>query len=221
MLSWCGVDEEDLQSLHKKFGKSIFESTLGAKKDFAAQVPIKDGAKKLLKALSTRIPEWEAFINSGEHQFVVERARELLDAHTSDKRSKGVLSIVAEIFKKKSSGGLKQVNSDVRKQMSTPQKDEGPTTSVTLMTAHASKGLEFDMVWILGADSDTFPAKDSQIGSAMQEERRLFYVAMTRARKTLWISATTQEVSPFILEADVQRVGRAHFEDVHLAGSQN
>lgn len=59
--------------------------------------------------------------------------------------------------------------------------------SVTLMTVHASKGLEFDNVFIVGVEEDLFPsamAQQSQAGGAeVEEERRLLYVAITRARK--------------------------------------
>ena len=63
--------------------------------------------------------------------------------------------------------------------------------AVKLMTAHASKGLEFDTVFVVGAEEGTFPhANALQTGTddAIEEERRLFYVAMTRAKKMLYIS---------------------------------
>jgi DNA helicase-2/ATP-dependent DNA helicase PcrA len=63
------------------------------------------------------------------------------------------------------------------------------TDKVTLMTVHAAKGLEFDNVFITGMEENLFPsvmAKDSL--HAIEEERRLFYVAITRARKHCTIS---------------------------------
>ncbi len=64
-------------------------------------------------------------------------------------------------------------------------------SAVRLMTVHASKGLEFDYVFIVGLEDDLFPhAKDSGTGSIeeMEEERRLFYVALTRARKKIFLT---------------------------------
>ena len=63
--------------------------------------------------------------------------------------------------------------------------------SVKLMTVHASKGLEFDYVFVSGLEQDLFPhsrASDSGVTPEQQEEeRRLFYVAITRARKKLYL----------------------------------
>ena len=52
------------------------------------------------------------------------------------------------------------------------------------MTIHASKGLEFPHVFVLGLEEDLFPSSMSNTGRELEEERRLFYVALTRAEKT-------------------------------------
>lgn len=69
---------------------------------------------------------------------------------------------------------------------------EGDLNKVTLMTIHASKGLEFANVFITGLEEDLFPAQQSvTTPSALEEERRLFYVALTRAEKRIFISFAT------------------------------
>lgn len=64
--------------------------------------------------------------------------------------------------------------------------------AVKLMTVHASKGLEFDYVFIAGLEEDLFPHKrlnEAQVTeSEAEEERRLFYVALTRARKKIFLT---------------------------------
>jgi DNA helicase-2/ATP-dependent DNA helicase PcrA len=66
--------------------------------------------------------------------------------------------------------------------------------AVRLMTVHAAKGLEFDHVFIAGLEQDLFPFKrmdETDIDKAgEEEERRLFYVAITRARKKVYFSYT-------------------------------
>ncbi|MFA5652001.1 MAG: UvrD-helicase domain-containing protein [Candidatus Paceibacterota bacterium] len=64
--------------------------------------------------------------------------------------------------------------------------------AVKLMTVHASKGLEFDYIFITGLEQDLFPHQgmgtEAKTPEEMEEERRLFYVALTRARKKLFLS---------------------------------
>ncbi len=67
------------------------------------------------------------------------------------------------------------------------QEDEDPDT-VKLMTIHAAKGLEFPNVFIVGLEENLFPSQMSMYDNdSLEEERRLFYVAVTRAKQNLWI----------------------------------
>ncbi|MDY4987724.1 MAG: UvrD-helicase domain-containing protein [Eggerthellaceae bacterium] len=64
------------------------------------------------------------------------------------------------------------------------------SAAVTLMTVHASKGLEFDTVFVAGMEESIFPHIISMNdGAGVEEERRLAYVAITRARKHLYLTA--------------------------------
>ena len=69
---------------------------------------------------------------------------------------------------------------------------DGQKTGVKLMTVHSAKGLEFDYVFICGLEADLFPHKGfgekRKSGEESEEERRLFYVALTRARKKLFLT---------------------------------
>jgi len=60
--------------------------------------------------------------------------------------------------------------------------------AVSLMTAHASKGLEFDVVFVVGLEEGLFPHARHDESADEEEERRLFYVALTRARKKVFLS---------------------------------
>ncbi|MFI3307831.1 MAG: UvrD-helicase domain-containing protein [Mycoplasmatota bacterium] len=94
---------------------------------------------------------------------------------------------------------------------------EEKTTSkdqVQLMTVHRAKGLEFKIVFIIGVNEGIMPPKNLS-KSEIQEERRLFYVAMTRAKEALYISYSITQLiygkkknllpSYFINEADVKQ----------------
>ncbi len=68
----------------------------------------------------------------------------------------------------------------------TDASDEEPQRGVQLMTVHAAKGLEFDHVYIVGLEEGNFPhSRSIDDPDGLEEERRLFYVAVTRARRTL------------------------------------
>ncbi len=71
------------------------------------------------------------------------------------------------------------------------QDEEGGKGKVNLMTIHASKGLEFPVVFIAGAEEGLIPHARSveENGGDVEEERRLFYVAITRARDKLFITS--------------------------------
>lgn len=68
-------------------------------------------------------------------------------------------------------------------------KEEGASTGVTLITMHNTKGLEFDRVIITGLEEGLFPGfRSMEDAEDIEEERRIFYVSITRARKTLYMS---------------------------------
>lgn len=69
---------------------------------------------------------------------------------------------------------------------------EGDQNKVTLMTIHSSKGLEFSNVFLAGMEEELFPAQQCVASpSALEEERRLFYVALTRAERRIFLSYAT------------------------------
>ena len=72
---------------------------------------------------------------------------------------------------------------------------EADEDKVILMTMHGAKGLEFENVFLVGAEENIFPSYRSQLDSSeIEEERRLAYVAITRAKKRLYISHAKQRL---------------------------
>lgn len=61
--------------------------------------------------------------------------------------------------------------------------------AVNMMTVHASKGLEFEVVFVIGLQEGQFPHNKNLHADSVEEERRLMYVAMTRAKKQLYLMA--------------------------------
>ncbi len=73
---------------------------------------------------------------------------------------------------------------------------ESDNDKVVLMTVHSAKGLEFDNVYLVGMEEGIFPGDQSIMGgnSEIEEERRLCYVAITRARKRLFVTNTSMRM---------------------------
>ena len=71
---------------------------------------------------------------------------------------------------------------------------KGREDAVRIITAHSAKGLEFPYVFVPGLEEEIFPHKNAIEADTVEEERRLFYVAMTRARRELTLSWNRQRV---------------------------
>jgi superfamily I DNA/RNA helicase len=99
------------------------------------------------------------------------------------------------------------------------EEDEKPGDAVTLITMHSCKGLEYPHVYIVGLEDGLLPHSRSKVEGTMDEERRLFYVAVTRAQERLTIShcesrkkygqAMPCHPSPFLKEIPAELVEHA------------
>jgi superfamily I DNA/RNA helicase len=99
--------------------------------------------------------------------------------------------------------GLRTSIGRTRELLNELRRDDAP---LTLATAHGTKGLEFDHVAVIGLDEGRFPSARSiadavEPDRALEEERRLAYVAWTRARRSLTLVYDPGSPSPFLLEA--------------------
>lgn len=98
---------------------------------------------------------------------------------------------------------------------------DGSTSAVTLMTIHAAKGLEFPAVFVAGMEEGIFPHANYEAEAAqLEEERRLAYVAITRARKRLYLTyASTRRTYGSVQANPVSRfVGEIPQEHVKAIG---
>ena len=80
---------------------------------------------------------------------------------------------------------IKEYGENLRRQA---ELREPSQNAIQLLTMHGAKGLEFHTVFVIGANEDICPYKKAETAEEIEEERRLFYVAMTRAKKRLVIS---------------------------------
>lgn len=109
--------------------------------------------------------------------------------------------------------------------------DRADVDGVRLMTVHAAKGLEFDVVFLAGMEEDLFPHASSIADGDVEEERRLCYVGMTRARRLLFLSAARsrringrerwQDPSRFIGEIDPRHIVVRDYLSPRSVGSKD
>ena len=112
----------------------------------------------------------------------------------------------------------------------TDKDDNAPETNIKLLTMHTSKGLEFDHVFVVGLTDGIIPnakAMSDRGSNGLEEERRTMYVAITRARKELYLSDASgfsydgkeKETSRFVNEIGEENLKKIGFEAKPKIGS--
>ena len=114
---------------------------------------------------------------------------------------------------------LQEFLDDITLDTEREEEEERTGDAVTLITAHSCKGLEFPHVFVVGLEDGLLPHSRSKVEGTLDEERRLFYVAVTRAMQTLTLSHCTSRKrygqpmpcypSPFLKELPPELVEHA------------
>jgi DNA helicase-2/ATP-dependent DNA helicase PcrA len=198
----------------------------------SAQYPvsISSGTKQKLFEFSTMIQSFGAQLNklnAFEMAQTIARSSGIL-AEMKREKDKGpeeieryqnveeLLAAVKEFSISRADGeedSLSEFLIDVALLTDADEKDKDALNHVSLMTIHSSKGLEYPHVFLVGLEENLFPSQMAiNVRSELEEERRLFYVAITRARTTctlsyaasrfIWGNLITAEPSRFIDEID-------------------
>lgn len=149
----------------------------------------------IVRGFCQRASAWRQMARDGRFQIVIRGVADWFSSYEDgDDDKKFVLSMGETICKLK--GSLSQ-RANALSMASKENADE--EDGVCLYTMHSSKGLEFDNVWIVGTEVTTIPSPKTL---DFEEERRLMYVAMTRAKDNLFLSSILpDEPSPFVIDA--------------------
>jgi DNA helicase-2/ATP-dependent DNA helicase PcrA len=162
---------------------------------------------KKLTGFCDLISEFRTMVDDGVDAFTITgqiiRRTELLSSLMTDRTPEsiskqeniqellsGVQEFVNDKVEQDSEGGVTLVDFLNEVSLATDQDStDASEAAVTLMTVHAAKGLEFSNVFIVGVEEDLFPSAMSNSSmSEIEEERRLLYVAITRAKTNCTIS---------------------------------
>lgn len=128
-----------------------------------------------------------------EAGYLVELRRAEKDAETAENRVRNLKELMVTMDNhfmvgKTLAEQLEEFLEDITLDNEREEEEENKGDAVTLITMHSCKGLEFPNVYVVGLEDGLLPHSRSKVEGTMDEERRLFYVAVTRAKETLAIS---------------------------------
>ena len=102
------------------------------------------------------------------------------------------------------------------------------TEGVQLLTIHQAKGLEFDVVFIIGCEQKVLPSTQINLRQSLEEERRLMFVGITRARHFLLLTHITYDTenhhftsSIFLRESGIKTIPHARISDIISLGDED
>lgn len=187
-LSFCGIDADRVNGYSRRSSGSC-AARLDAAIDLAQG---DDSTRTKLLRLRMGLASWSEQFAKNRAALVVHGVAAFLSDHCKPNQASLLRRLEASVVRM--SGSLSQRLSALGR-----FPEAQPRAGIQIMTLHASKGLEFDNVWIMGCEDGNLPHTDS----TENEERRLLYVGMTRARHRLILSSAMEEglESRFLEEA--------------------
>ena len=194
VLAWAGVGEQDLRTLHRELGDRL----LAPKRGELANLQIEREASGIFRELFARIRVWRELARRDKPALVVEGVKEWMCGRGKDEWRQRTIELAASVFGALDVPlGRRVTELRARRRGKSANGAQG----VVLTTMHGAKGLEWERVWIVSAEQKVIPDDKG----AIEEERRLMYVAMTRAKSELVVSASARRgPSLFVREAGLQ-----------------
>jgi len=192
LLLWNVINNDELLNLN------LEKNTINRIKNFRdliielSEKVNKLSAFEFISELFNKVPILQAYKDNDSEdriQNIEELIRGIYDYTENVKNSEKIIPTIVDFY------------NSISTLTSLEEEDKEDKESVKLMTVHSAKGLEFDVVFIYGASERYFPFKrnnypknDSyEIDQNEEEERRLFYVAMTRSKHILFITYSNKQ----------------------------
>ncbi|CAG9254930.1 Plasmid conjugative transfer DNA helicase TrhI [Paraburkholderia unamae] len=190
VLGYAGMSTRDLTALHNAMGATLVPKQ---KKDLVA-LGLTDETATAYRGFMKRLAEWQSLAERQFYSLALEGVREWMMLYVRKEAAERAIVATYDVIARLS-GTFSERIEFLKRANNEPSAD-----ALVLTTMHSSKGLEWDHVWITRSEENVVPDQKSP----ESEERRLFYVAMTRARETLTIASIRKNPpTRFIHEAQV------------------
>jgi superfamily I DNA/RNA helicase len=191
VLGYMGISTNDLGALHSDMGPDLKQRL---KKDLVA-LGIGEDTATAYRSFMKRLAEWQALCGRQFYSLALEGVLELMMTYAKTDQAIRAIQGTYDVLSRLSGTFAERIEYLKR------DNNEPADGALVLTTMHSSKGLEWDHVWITRAEEGVVPDEKS----TESEERRLFYVAMTRARDSLVIATIKKNpISRFVIEAAIQ-----------------
>ena len=168
---------------------------------------------------------WASMIHEGLAEPALDCMQDWIDANCRTNEESKVSKLAAQSLRPRAGQSLRARMAQIQQSQSRG-KNAPDTPLVELITMHGSKGCEWESVWITGAREGVVPSKPSLMSEfdgdllVIEEERRLFYVATTRAKRVLVIAATQTSPSRFCAETQLRALVHPKNHAERLWGSE-
>ncbi len=207
---------------HPDFPEQVSRKTAEAVKNFVAEITSRRVTLLTPGADAAQIVS-EYLDESGYFEDLKRSCKTPEESLNREGGAREVLRALAD-HQKRARGGLQAFLDEMTLDRERDEDKKDDARGVTLITLHAAKGLEFPHVFLIGAEDGLLPHERSKLEGTVDEERRLFYVGITRAMKSLTIthcrnrtkfgSAMSCKESPFLKEIEGEGVLSEHYEDI-------
>ncbi len=208
-LHFSGIDQGVLAKC-SKFYNNDFELFVHCSREVHLVEFGNEVSSKIL-VFSGLVQIWESDLNNERTSHVIQGVFNWFVGQLNERYIRGEKSLQKEInqlniaSKKLSgmSGTLKRRLQNIMIGVNSEHKNGNQVPGVCIGTLHSAKGLEFKNVWILQVEEGIIPDVKLITQAAFEEERRLFYVGITRAKDSLFLSST-KSPSKFLLETGIE-----------------
>ncbi len=185
-----------LEVIAEEKGTSFYDAIQSALKEKLLSSSVLNKLDRLNSLLTELIefPEKDNIVDLIHHVLYKTKYLEMLENEEERRENIGeILNLAAEFENIRDEGTLNDFLDSISLATDLDNYSE-ESDQITLMTLHSAKGLEFPNVFIAGLEENLLPHFNSMVNAQVEEERRLFYVGLTRAKENLYLASANRRM---------------------------